>query len=136
MRRKACSKCGKRKLFTRDFFTPAPTCRDGLSKVCRKCKAAYHRQWKLDNAPRLRPVRRAAYAAGEKHVEAAREKERWNRDPLWRRARHMRQSVRDRALERGLPLSSELATVEWFYEELKRTPRCPCCGTGKGRAVS
>jgi hypothetical protein len=53
---RTCSRCETTKPFTREFFTPHPACRDGLSGWCRKCKAAAnvrHRD-RLRGGPRIR----------------------------------------------------------------------------------
>lgn len=126
--KQACSKCKVSKPFDSVHFVLAPTCRTGLSRVCKGCRNAYNRTWKQDNAATLKPRRRAAYSAKEKVVEARRQRKCWRLNPIRQRSQVMRSSVVQRARRLRLPVDDEMKTTRWYADRLRaNNSHCECC---------
>ena len=79
--------------------------------------------------PSRNPVaRRADYAVryGVKAREA--ERLRREREPVLVRAQRLRDGMRERARDSGLPFDSDVFTVAMLVEWLALQPECECCG--------
>lgn len=70
---KTCSRCGDEKPETAEFFAPRKRYRNGLSKWCKPCEAAYAREWRARNPDRAKAAARQRYERNpEKHKAAVR----------------------------------------------------------------
>lgn len=123
-----CSCCKKEYPYTAEFFVPAKTCKNGISRKCRGCSRRYINKWRKKNRDSLLAKRREQYRTSEKVIEACRKRERWRTDPVRQRALVMQKSVVSRAKELGLALDSGLRKTAWFVGQLRCLLTCPCCG--------
>ena len=59
---KTCSRCEESKPETSEHFTPRKRCRNGLSRWCKPCEAAYAREWRAQNPEKSSAAARLRYA--------------------------------------------------------------------------
>lgn len=68
---KTCSRCGENKLETVEHFTPRKRSKNGLSRWCKPCEAAYAREWRANNPDKARAAAKRRYEKDpEKHKAA------------------------------------------------------------------
>lgn len=128
MQLRTCSSCGAEKPSDATHFVPAKGCRDGLSRTCRSCRSAYHREWKKQNKERTAPRRRQLYAERHSIAQAKKRQQVIERSPLMARARILRAGMRTRSKALGLPFDDTILTTEWVRSILTTQPLCACCG--------
>lgn len=125
---RTCSKCSCEYPATAEHFVPSRECPDGIGRVCRTCRNAYHRRWKEERREALSVVRRQQYA--DRYGPIQREKERQRRDayPIRVRAQLLRSGMRERSKETGCDWDRSVFTVRALMDWLMYCPNCPCCG--------
>lgn len=68
---KTCSRCASSKPETSEFFTPRKRCKNGLSRWCKPCEAAYAREWRANNPEKSAAAAQARYAKNPSKYKAA-----------------------------------------------------------------
>lgn len=125
---KVCSKCGQEKLFQRGTFVVAPNCPGGLSRVCRQCRSAYSKGWKIRHRDHVNERHRELYR--ERNGELQKEKRAtwWRERPLRMRAEALRDGIWVRSRKLGWKIPAQLKSTAFFMRWLKSQPACECCG--------
>jgi hypothetical protein len=86
------------------------------------------KKWKRDNSERLAARRRELYRKSEKVIERQREIRRWKDNPARKRAQVLREGMRTRSKELGIPFHEKVLTVMYLTKWIERSPHCECCG--------
>lgn len=113
---KSCSKCGKKYPATSEYFRKSVICVDRISNVCKKCVARLKKEWRKNTG---------RYKKGPRQNLSF--KERYQNDPILRRAMILRQGIIKRSKDKNLPCDKELLTVSYFVDALKKNSICECC---------
>ena len=126
METKICGKCGRELPLT--SFVKHKQCNNGRAGTCRECANTYTTEWKRKNSKRLAEQRRALYATRYGPIQREKEKVRKAQFPLRVRAQYLRAGMRSRSIARGMEFASDLFSVAFLMEWLRRSPFCECCG--------
>ncbi len=90
--------------------------------------AAYHRDWKAKHRDRINARRRELYAQDEGRKRRQEDMRNWRERPRLKRARVLREGMRDRAAKHGLAFDSERFCAGYICDWLETQKECECCG--------
>jgi hypothetical protein len=71
--------------------------------------------------------RRELHATRNSEKHAIKRREAMERAPFQERAKMMRQGMRERSRNAGIPFDADTLTTAYLLEWLRQQPDCPCC---------
>lgn len=101
MTTKTCTKCGKEKPATEEYFSVGSKYKNGIRGECKLCMAEYQAAYRLANRERIKSIKRANHESNrERNNRRAREWHENNKDRVARRKRAFKEANREVIKER------------------------------------
>lgn len=122
-----CRRCCKNYLNQEDYFTKSSRHKSGFDSLCKICKSEIDKKYRKNNKQDISNRRKEKYNNEIKPISHDLYINSIKSDPIFWRAKILRQGMQQRSILNNLDFDVEYFTIDRIQSIITEQKQCPCC---------